>query len=94
MTRVGNRKRKIATNYFSGTSPALGFDPSMSPAMRSLLVPPPEPRRKLVLDDVWNSLPQSKLLLDYLVQAYFSRVDWAWHCECSNLKPDNETKSC
>lgn len=69
-----------ATNPFPGTTPTAGLhDPTMSAAMRSLLVPPPEPRRKLVLDDIWNSLPQSKLLLDYLVQAYFSRADWAWH---------------
>lgn len=47
--------------------------------MASLLVPPIDARRKLVLDDIWRSLPSSKPVLDWLVSHYFTRVDWAWH---------------
>lgn len=83
--RIGGRQRKVALNAlnaFPGTRPLAGpYDPTLTPAMKSLLVPRPEPRRKLVLDDIWKSLPQSKHLMSFLVETYFSQADWAWHCE-------------
>ena len=49
--------------------------------MASLLVTPLASRRKLVLDDVWESIPSSKPYLDWLVSNYYARADWGWHRE-------------
>lgn len=51
----------------------------MSQAAASLIVPSSEPRRKLVLADIWRSVPTSKPVLDWLVLNYFARCDWGWH---------------
>ncbi|GAA6051731.1 hypothetical protein JCM3770_002704 [Rhodotorula araucariae] len=48
-------------------------------AMASLLVPPIDARRQLVLDDIYASLPQRKSEIDWMLRNYFERVDWAWH---------------
>lgn len=55
--------------------------PPLSRAMASLLVQPPEARKKLVLDDIWRNLPSSKPTLDWLVANYFTNTDWAWKRE-------------
>ena len=60
-------------------------NPPMSQAASSLIVPSSEPRRKLVLADIWRSVPTSKPVLDWLVMNYFARCDWGWHRESSLL---------
>ncbi|KAK4704424.1 hypothetical protein P7C70_g1786, partial [Phenoliferia sp. Uapishka_3] len=61
--------------------PAALAMPPASRAMASLLVAPLVSRRRLVFDDVWESIPSSKPLLDFLVRNYYTRADWGWHVQ-------------
>lgn len=61
--------------------------------MKSLLVAPPEPRRKLVLDDIWKSLPQNKHMMSLLVETYFQQVHWAWSRESRIVQVNSAERS-
>ncbi|GAA6003755.1 uncharacterized protein JCM10292_003360 [Rhodotorula paludigena] len=62
----------------AAASTNLPEDP-VSRAMASLLVPAIDSRRQLVLNDIYEHLPQRKSELDWMLRHYFERVDWAWH---------------
>ncbi|KAM0754833.1 hypothetical protein T439DRAFT_297225 [Meredithblackwellia eburnea MCA 4105] len=92
LARVGSRARKssglvqtppvAATPTPPTTLPSLTTELTMPPASRamaSLLVPAVDKRRKLVMDEIWRSIPSSKPVLDWLLSNYFSRADWGWH---------------
>lgn len=75
-----------APNALVSSSPeALEDVPSR--AMASLVVPSIDARRRLVLEDIYASLPQRKSEIDWMLRNYFERVDWAWHRASSSRDP-------